>query len=87
MKQRQTHRHRERTCGCQGVGEIGRQMDWEFEIRRCKLLHIGQINKVLQQSTEKDFQYPVINHNEKNMKKNVCITESLHYRVEINTTL
>ena len=24
MKQKQTHRHREQTCGCQGGGEWGR---------------------------------------------------------------
>ena len=23
MKQKQTHRHREQTCGCQGVREVG----------------------------------------------------------------
>ena len=35
------------------------------------------------------IQYPVINHDGKNMKKNVdiCITESLCWIVEINTTL
>ena len=35
------------------------------------------------------IQYRVINHNEKNMKKNVyiCITESLCCTAEINTTL
>ena len=27
MKQKQTHRHGEQTCGCQG--EVGRGMDWE----------------------------------------------------------
>ena len=24
MKQKQTHRHREQTCGCQGGGRMGR---------------------------------------------------------------
>ena len=28
-KQKQTHRHREQTCGCQG-GEGGAGMEWEF---------------------------------------------------------
>ena len=32
---------------------------------RCKLLYIGQINKVLLYSTENYIQYPMINHNEK----------------------
>ena len=36
-KQKQTHRHREQTCGCQG-GVDGGGMDWKFEISRGKLL-------------------------------------------------
>ena len=36
-EQKQTHRHREQTCGCQGGGgESG--MDGEFEVSSCKLL-------------------------------------------------
>ena len=35
-KRKQTHRHREQTCGCQG----GEGMDWEFGISRCKLLYL-----------------------------------------------
>ena len=35
------------TCGCQGGGE-GNGMDWEFEVSRCKLLHLEWIsNEVL----------------------------------------
>ena len=46
-KQKQTHRHREQTGGCQGEGAGGR-MDWEFGVSRCKLLHLEWINnKVL----------------------------------------
>ena len=38
-KLKQTHRHREQTCGCQG-GE-GREWDgWEFGVGRCKPLHL-----------------------------------------------
>ena len=38
-KQKQTHRHREQTCGCQGEGgRVRRGMDWEFGVGRCKLL-------------------------------------------------
>ena len=89
MKQKQTHRHREQTCGCQGEG------GWEREglgvwISRGKLLYIEWIkNKVLLYSTGDYIQYPVINHNEKNMKKNIyiCIIESLCCTEEINTTL
>ena len=32
---KQTHRHREQNCGCQGGGG---GMDWEVGISRCKLL-------------------------------------------------
>ena len=84
-KQKQTHRHREETCGCQGVGKgwIG------SGISRCKLVYIEWVNKVLPYSTGNYIHYPLIKHNGKNMKKNVyiCITESLWSTAVINTTL
>ena len=65
MKQKQTHRHREQTCGCQGGGK-----DWEFGISRCKLLYIEWMNnKVLLYSKGNYIQYPGINHNEKEYEK------------------
>ena len=64
-KQKQTHRHREQTCSCQGGGE-----DWEFGISRCKVLYTGWMKKkVLLYSTGKYIQYPEINHNGKEYKK------------------
>ena len=68
----------------------GEGKDWESEISRCKLLHIGWINsKILLYSTGNYIQYPVINHNGKDYKK-----ESLHvyinslcYTAGIGTTL
>ena len=42
-KQKQTHRHREQTHGCQGGG--GRGMDGEFGISRCKLSYIEWIKQ------------------------------------------
>ena len=49
-------------------------MDWEFGISRCKLLHIEWINqKALLYNLGSYIQQPVINHNGKNMKKNVCL--------------
>ena len=51
----------------------GGEMDGEFGVSRCKLLHIGWINKVLLYSTGNSSQYPVINHNGKDMKKNIGI--------------
>ena len=54
---------RERGCG--------KGMDWEFGVSRCKLLYIEWIdNKVLLYSMGNYIQYSVINHNEKNTKKN-----------------
>ena len=65
MKQKQTHRHREQTCGCQGGREWGRE-GLEFEISRCKLSYIGWINnQVPLYSTGNYSQYLVINHNGK----------------------
>ena len=85
MKQKQTHRYRQQTCGCQGGGRGGK--DWEFGISRCKLLYIGwRNNKVLLYSTGNYIQYPVIKHNGKEYKKEyiyICITESLCYTAEI----
>ena len=50
MKQKQTHRHREQTCGCQEGGWGGK--DWEFGVSRFKLFYIGWTgNKVLLRST------------------------------------
>ena len=72
MKQKQTHRQTEQTCGCQGGGRWG-GTDWEFGISRCKLLYIGWINNnVLRYSTGNDIQYPGINHDGKEYKKE-CI--------------
>ena len=65
MKQKQTHRHRDQTCGCQGRGGEG-GIDLEFGVSRCKLLHIEWTNnKVLLDSTGNYSQYPEINHNGK----------------------
>ena len=33
----------EQTCGCPGGGG-GSGMDWEFEVSRCKLLHLKWVN-------------------------------------------
>ena len=89
-KPKQTHRHREQTCGCQGV-VVGGGMDWELGVSTHKLLYIEWIsNKVLLHSTGNNIQYSAIKYNGKQYeKKNVyiCITESLGCTAEINTTL
>ena len=71
-KQKQTHRYREQTCGCQGGR---RERDGlEFGVGRCKRLHLEGINnKVLPYSTGNYTQYPVINHNGKEYKKRMSI--------------
>ena len=89
LSTKQTHRHREQTCDCQGGVELG-GMEWEFGVSRCKLLYIEWINnKVLLYSTGNYIQYPVIKHNGKEYEKDVCIciTESLCCTAEINVTL
>ena len=63
-KQKQTHRHREQTCGCQGVRE-----GW---IGSLGLADANYYNKVLLYNTGNYVQYPVINHNGKEYEKR-CI--------------
>jgi len=46
MKQKQAHKYREQTHGCQGQGREGQ--DWEVGISRYKLVSIGWIDKVRQ---------------------------------------
>ena len=75
-----------------GEGDGGGK-NWKFGINRCKLLYTRWIhNKVLLYSTRNYIPYPVINHNGKEYKKKrmyiyICITESLCYTAEVNTTL
>ena len=91
MKQKQTHRHKEQTCGSEGEEWGGGGMEWELGFSRCKLSYIEWINnKVLLYSTGNYIQYPVINHNGKEYEKEciyICTTESFCCTVEINTTL
>ena len=69
----------------------GGRTGWEFGVSRCKLLCIEWIdNKVLLYSTGNYIQYPGINHNGKESKKEcirVCITESVCFIAEVNITL
>ena len=56
----------------------GREMDWDFRIRRYKLLHIGWINnKVVTYTMGNYIQYPMIKHNKKNMEKNIKISVNI----------
>ena len=41
---KQTHGHGEQTYGCQRGGESS-EMNWEFGVSRCKLLHLEWISR------------------------------------------
>ena len=53
-------------------GVRGRK-DWKLGISRCKLLHIGWINRVLCYSTGTYVQYLVTNHNGNEYEKNIYV--------------
>ena len=64
-KQKQTHRCREQTCGCQGE-RGGSGMDGEFGVNRWKLPRFGRINtKVLLYSAGNYIQSPGTDHDGK----------------------
>ena len=73
MKQKQSHRHREQTVGCQGGERWGRN-GMGYGITRCKLVHLGWINKFPLYSPRNYIQHPVINQNGKEHEKEyVCV--------------
>ena len=64
-EQKQTHGHREQTCGCQRGGG-GSGMDGEFGVSRCQLLYFeGISNKVLLCSIGNYTQSLVIEHDKR----------------------
>ena len=73
-EQKQAHGHKEQTSGCQGGG--GRSgMDLDFEVSRCKLLHVEWIsNEVRLYGTGNSMQSLGIDHDGRQYeKKNVYI--------------
>ena len=69
------------TKGAEGGGGV----DWDLGIGMCTLLYVEWMgNAELQYSTEKFTQYPVITCT--GMDMCICISESLCYIAEINTT-
>ena len=79
-KQRQTHRHREQTCGCQGGGrrEWDRLGVWGDQMQTITFSIMN--NKVLLYSTGKYTQHLVINHNGKEYKNEyICTYVQLNY--------
>ena len=68
-KQKQTTDIENRLVVAKGRGGGG-GLDWEFGVSRYKLVHTEWINnKVLLYSTGNYIQYPVINHNGKEYKR------------------
>lgn len=65
MKQKETHRHQKQAADVCQVGGL----DQKFGTSRCKLLYAEWIHKVLLNSTGNYFQYPVIKHSGKDVKK------------------
>ena len=78
VKQNQTHRHREQTCGCRGQQEgWGKGRIGGSGVSRCKLGYIARMNnKLLLYSTANHIQYPVINHNGEEHEKKTCVSLS-----------
>ena len=69
---------------------VGRRMEREIGASRCKLLYMEGINKVLFYSTENYNQCLMINYNGKEYflkRVYICVTESVCWTKEINTTL
>ena len=89
-ERKQTHGHKEQTCGCQGGG-LGSGMGWEFGVSRCKLLHLEWINNgVLSCITRNYIQLFVMEHDRKYYEKKnayICVNGSLCYTAEIDRRL
>ena len=64
-KQKQSHRHREQTSGCQGGGGGG------GEVNMLNTVYRTNKNKALLHCAGNSIQYPVINHNRKEYFLNV----------------
>ena len=80
MQQKQTHRHREQICGCQGEGTMGEQWVRSLGLADANYYIEWTKSNVLLYSREKYIQYPVINHNGKEHEKEyIHKTESICY--------
>ena len=56
---KETHGHEEQTCGCPWEGG-GSVMDWEFRIKRCKLLPLQWISNEILLYTTRNYIYPLV---------------------------
>ena len=80
---KQTHRHWEQTCGCQGFGE---REGWTGSVGLAdENRHVWNGLTARSHSTGNYIQYSVINHNGKEYKNNayVCVTESVCWTAEL----
>ena len=85
MSNSQNNITKDKNCTQKGEGG-GEEMVWEFGAIRCKLLCIERIyNRVLLYSTWNYIQYPVINCNEKEYKKEHYVKLN-HFAVEYKLT-
>ena len=57
MKQKQTHSHREQTCGCQG-GVVGGGM-WEVGVSRGEMFHPEWVNKNVLLYSTRNYMYSI----------------------------
>ena len=88
LSTKQIHRHRERPVVAKGKGE-GSGIDGEFEINKCKLLHLECISsEVWLPSTGNYIQSLGIEYDGSNTRKIIYnMTSSLCFTAEIGITL
>ena len=79
-KQKQTHRHREQTCGCRGGG------DREFRVSRYKL-KLWLSNRVLLYSTGNYIQSSGIGHDGKLKKKKRTVSVQQKFALHCKSTI
>ena len=71
-KQKQTHRHREQTCGCQEKGG-GSAMGWEFGVNRCELLPLEWISNEILLCSTGNYVWSLMMEHDNVRKKNTYI--------------
>ena len=90
IENKQTHGHREQTCGCQGGGQ-GSGVDGDWGVSRCKLLHLEwKSNEIPLYSTGNSIHSRVMERDGGECEKKnvyVCTTGSLCCAAETDRTL
>ena len=88
--EKQTHRHREQTYACQAGRRLGEGWSRRLVLAEANYYIEGIKDEVPLYTTENYVQYPMINHNRDEYKKeyvHIYITKSLCCTAEINITL